>query len=237
MSQWERQSEGFLWIPFSVNFTAVSIWFAFVHLAYYCSAKCEMRNLEYLMSLGTASRRFVWRNQICLSADYFAEDPDINSSLLVEKHECCCPLSFRISSFIVRILARTFKAAYVCLHYAGSLCVRFCVWSVLALSSHSLALFLCLCVFSPYEASYDQRGICHPHTHTQTRSQAKHSGTRRRAGTYTIITWEVSMEASTGSPLELLPVLVHCRYYCSSSSFFANCKLCGPNMCRISCCT
>lgn len=98
-----------------------------------------------------------------------------------------------------------------------SLCGILCVIH-LALSSHSLALFLCLCVFSPYEASYDQRGICQPHT--QTRSQAKHNGTRRRAGTYTIVTREVSMVASAGSPLQLLPVLVHCRYDCLSSNLF-----------------
>lgn len=54
-----------------------------------------------------------------------------------------------------------------------------------------------------------------------THTNKRHAGPKRRrsqrwAGICRVAIWEVSMAASTGSATELLPVLVHCRYQCSS---------------------
>lgn len=146
-----------------------------------------------------------------------------------QKHQCHCPFYLPHSGTYIQCSICVFALCWV------SLCAILCVIH-LATSSHSLASFVSVCVYGCKasllfsllkETPYDQRD-------TQTRHQAKHNSSRRRADTYSMITWEVSMVASTGSAIQRLLVLLCCRYDCSSSSLF---KLwfCMDNTCGISC--
>lgn len=143
--------------------------------------------------------------------------------VLQPRHQCQCPLSFNISalSSATRWHVHSVQHMCVCTMLGFSLCDFVCD-PFGSQSSHSLALSLGLCVcscetsllFSRLKNPLMIREIHQPHTHT--RHQAKHNGSRRRADTHSIMTWEVSMVASTGSALRLLLVLVHCRCDCSS---------------------
>ena len=209
-----------------------------------------MGNLWIFNGAVTVSGQFFFFLMHCTLSQYDTEEIESVSErsvlqriwMLFQVHQprywCQRPLSFNILAFFCYTLACTFSAACVCLHYAGLLCVRFCAWSIWlsVIPQPGTLTLVCVCVcvcscktgrlFSCLKRPLTIREIhqTHTHTHTDTHSwlQANNNGSRRRACTYSIITWEVSMVASTGSALQFLPALMHCRCDCSwwfSSSF------------------
>ena len=128
------------------------------------------------------------RNQICVGAECFTRDLDVTSSPWAKNPSVSAPLGVqRLGSFSCHALARTVGAAYVCVcvcvcvHYAGFLCVWFCVWSIwLAVVpqpgtlTQCVCMCVCVCVWmaakptSCFHALRDLHTHTHTHTHTNT---------------------------------------------------------------------